>query len=171
MKWIVLAMGILSLTACGNNTPAPVTPASTSQARMPQSIEEGLRAQGYTKVTLARTQRAMTSSLATAPHVEGRQIKLVENAGWNASSAMFARKGDRIYLVTGAPRTIVDRHVNGGCLRFAGGRGWFEDVAYELPEGTTYGGTITIAYEKHVEITDHTDTEPDGSPCPPPAID
>ena len=169
-RWIVL---VGALVGCGANAvgrPA-VSPVATTSARLPQSEDEGLRDQGYTPVTLARTSRSMTSNLGTTPQAVGNQIRLTENAGWKAQPTRFARKGNTIFIVSGQPTTIVDRHVAGGCSHFAGGRGWFEDVVYELPPGTTYGGIVKIAFENHVEITDYSDTQPDGSPCPPPAVD
>ena len=66
---------------------------------------------------------------------------------------------------------IVDRHVPGGCRHFIGGRAWFETIVYELPEGTRYAGSEVVTWESHIEVTEWTDTEADGSACPPPAID
>ncbi len=70
-----------------------------------------------------------------------------------------------------AHATIVDRHEDAGCMTFAGGRGWFEQVSYRLPDGEKFGGTVKVEYDEHIVAKDYSDRQPDGSPCPPPAID
>lgn len=161
---------LLSLFACENGIPAAKT--ATTQGRVPQSLDEAIRAQGYAPIALQGKRLGMSHDISTEPIVEGRTIHVVETDGWRASHATFAQRRDgTIYLVIPKRIEIVDRHVAAGCLTFAGGRGWFEHVAYDIPEGAKWGGTIRAAYEDHVEVKDYKDTQDDGSPCPAPAID
>jgi hypothetical protein len=158
----------LSLSACG------ASPARTTRAsdRPPQSLDEALAARDLERITLASVRSDRSHEIGGEPRLEGRRLVATETAGWNSSPSIFARRRDgAIVLVRPRPRTIVDRHVAGGCLLFAGGRGWFETVEYELPDGAVYAGAVDVDYEHHTEVVDHSDTQPDGSPCPPPARD
>lgn len=168
-----MALGfVLLLTACGQPKQAAVSPAATTHAKVPQNLDEAVRAQGLTLLPIPAVKRTMTHAFGDEPIVEGRKIVIVETSGWSSSPTTFARRRDgTVYIVSPKPLTIVDRHVAAGCSRMTGGRGWFEEVEYQLPEGTTFGGTITAAYEDHVVVYDYADKQPDGSPCPPPMRD
>ncbi|MBZ0116057.1 MAG: hypothetical protein K8H88_03605, partial [Sandaracinaceae bacterium] len=132
----------------------------------PQSLEEALAAAGLTRVELPERSRQMTHALPDTPAAEGRALRMIETAGWSGGPSVFARRADgTIVRVVARVREIVDRHVPGGCLTFGGGRGWFEEVEYELPQGASYGGDVEVSYEHHTEVVDHATTQEDGSPC------
>lgn len=171
MILLTLASGCGASGAPPRTTPAPTTTPPTT-ARAPQSLDEALSARGLTRVEPAVVRREMSGLFPGGPRVEGRRVTLNTSAGWNQDRPLFAQRanGD-VVLVEARPTTIVDRHVHGGCRGFLGGRAWFETVVYELPEGTRYAGTESVSWEEHVEVVDWTDTEADGTPCPPPAID
>lgn len=166
---------LVFLSGCGAAAPHASEPAGTGggdTAEAPTSLDEALAAQGLTRVTLAETARDGTYELGAAPVVEDGHVQLVESAGWSASPSVFAQRADgTVVLVAPRPNVVVDRHVDGGCLTFAGGRAWFETVTYVLPAGATYGGELEVTWDEHTEVVDHSDHQPDGSPCPPPALD
>jgi hypothetical protein len=184
MRRLLLPLLLVTLaSACGassapprttpapsTSTPTPATPPST--ARAPQSLDEALAAAALTRIEPALVARESGGLDPRGPRVEGRRVTLNISAGWNQESPVFARRANgEVVLVEPRPTTIVDRHIPGGCRGFVGGRAWFETVVYELPEGTRYAGTAPVSWEEHIEVVDWTDTEADGSPCPPPAID
>lgn len=159
----------LSSTACAGGASKPA--ATTVTAATPRTFDEGLREVGLTKIELVG-KPAEGYATPGPPRLEGRSVVVSYSEGWNASRPVFARgKDGRVYLVLARPNTIVDRHVRGGCRTFLGGRMWFASAAYELPPGTTWGGSHVVSWEEHTEMVDHADTLPDGKPCPPPAID
>ena len=165
-----LAAGCGASSAPPRTTPTPTTPPTTTRA--PQSLEEALAVAGLSRIEPRVVSREGSALDPNLPRVEGRRITLNLSAGWNQETPIFAqRAGGGVVLVEPRPTTIVDRHVAGGCRGFFGGRAWFETVVYELPEGTTYAGPEPIVWEEHTEVIDWSDTEADGSPCPPPAID
>jgi hypothetical protein len=179
MRHPLSILGLMLVSACGGaavdaGTPPAVPPSAQPIATpaAPRSLDEALSAEGLVRLEPAVVSREMTFRDTSGPRVEGRRITLHVSAGWNGQVPVFARRDDgTAYLIEARPETIVDRHVEGGCLPFAGGRTWSEIVVYELPEGTRYAGTLPVRWEEHVEVVDYRDTQPDGSPCPPPAID
>lgn len=132
-----------------------------------------MRARRLTPIKLERIKRDMQHSFRDGPEVRGRELIVTETAGWNAHHSVFARRetDGLIVLVSPWPNKIVDRHVDAGCMTFAGGRGWFEAVTYRLPEGEKFGGVVKVEYDEHIVVNDYADRQPDGSPCPPPARD
>jgi hypothetical protein len=172
----VAILGATLVTACGatprpSASPAPIV-ASVRETPPPQNLDEALTRAGLERFEPAVVSRTMGHLETTGPVSEGRRVTLNVTAEWNQSSPVFARRSDgSVVLLSLRPTTIVDRHLPGGCRHFVGGRAWFETIVYELPEGTRYAGSEAISWEEHVEVLDHTDTEADGSPCPPPAID
>jgi hypothetical protein len=171
-RTVLLALGLSLLAGCGGGAPHATTTPTEPTAARPQSLEEALSAAGLTRIELPGERLASIAPGTGEPVVENGHVRVHETAGWNASPTVFARRGDgAVVIVTPRPNVIVDRHVDGGCLGFAGGRGWFEDVTYALPAGATFEGSVEVSWDEHTEVVDHTDTQPDGSPCPPPAID
>ncbi len=179
-----LASLCASLAACGaahgqpSTAPVSEAPPSTPSAQgsppapAPQSLDEALTAQGLSRLEPAVVSRDMGHFGTVGPAAEGRRITMHVSAGWSASPPLFARRDDgTVFLIEPRPTTIVDRHVAGGCRHFFGGRMWLETIVYELPEGTSYGGTLAIGWEQHTEVVDYTPAQADGSACPPPAID
>jgi hypothetical protein len=171
------ALVVLALAGCG---PKPATAVHNAQSQpkldtstRAASLADAMRLRGLTPITLASIKQEMSSALGTQPTQHGRELVVFETAGWNASPAVFARRESdgKIVIVTPAANTIVDRHEAAGCLHFAGGRGWFEEVTYRLPEGATFAGNVKVEYDQHIVAMDYSDRQPDGSPCPPPAID
>lgn len=171
-RTVLFALCLFVVAGCGGTSHATTTPTEPTPAARPQSLEEALTAAGLTRLELAAARRETTSLGGEELVAENGQVRVLETAGWNASRTVFARRGDgTVVIVTPRPNVIVDRHVDGGCLGFAGGRGWFEEVTYELPDGAAFGGNVEVSWDEHTEVVDHTDTQPDGSPCPPPALD
>jgi len=172
------ALLVVLLAACAptpsakvvRNTQAPPKVDTTTRAT---NLADAMRLRGLTPITLAPIDRHMSSSFGTEPAQRGRELTVFESAGWNASHSVFARRASdgMIVLVAVSENTIVDRHEPGGCRGFAGGRGWFEEVTYRLPEGDTFAGTEKVEYDNHIVVTDYSDRHADGSPCPPPALD
>lgn len=163
---------LLSLVGCGATAPHTAPPPTSRSERRPQSLDEALAAQGLTRLELSASRRESASLTGDGPVVEGGQVRVLESAGWSASPTVFARRSDgTVVIVVPRPNVIVDRHVDGGCLGFAGGRAWFEEATYALPDGAAFGGTVDVTWDEHTEAVDHSDTQADGSPCPPPAID
>lgn len=171
---LLAALASITLLACGAaqaQRPTGQSPVTVRPA--PQSLDAALAAQGLRRFEPAIASRAMSHSFPEeAARAEGRHLTLHVSAGWNQSPPIFARRanGD-VVLVEARPNVIVDRHLPGGCRGFLGGRAWFETVVYELPEGAHYEGPLTVSWDEHIEVVDWTDTQPDGSACPPPAID
>lgn len=167
---VTLASACGASSAPPRTTPTPATPPAT--ARAPQSLDEALTGAGLTRIEPAILRHEMSFFDGNGPRVEGRRVTLTISAGWNSDGPLFARRANgEVVLVHAQPTTVVDRHVPGGCRGFVGGRAWFETVEYELPEGTRYAGIESVGWEEHVEVIDWSDTEADGSPCPPPALD
>ena len=131
-----------------------------------------MRSRGLTPITLDVVKREH-GGLGAEPRVVGNELSLIESAGWAHEPPVFARRerDGVLVLVSPQPNVIVDRHVDAGCMTFAGGRAWFEEVTYRIPAGNSYGGVVTVAFDKHVEIKDYSVTQADGSPCPPPMVD
>ena len=163
LLFVVVACGGASRPPLANQAP----PRKVSHAR-PQSLDEALRQKGMQPIALHAVSRTMSFDFPDKPTVRGGKISLVEEAGWNGAPSQFARAEDgRIVLVIPQPNTIVDRKVDRGCMHFAGGRGWFEQVTYQLPAGVEFGGVVNVAYDHHIEQSVYSQS-PD---CPPPAID
>ncbi|MBN8615577.1 MAG: hypothetical protein J0L92_33585 [Deltaproteobacteria bacterium] len=168
----------LSTSACaaptasrGAPTTTPLSPPTAEMAN-PTSLEEALARAGLVRFEPTLVSREMTHDMGSSTRVEGRRVTMSVSAGWSAQTPIFARGDDgRVVLVDAQPHTIVDRHVNGGCRHFFGGRMWFETHVYELPEGSSFVGSLPVRWDDHIEVVDYTATEADGSACPPPAID
>lgn len=171
------ALLVVLLAACG---PKPAT--SLRNAQSPPKVDtsaratnlaDAMRLRGLVPITLTAIKQEMSSALGMQPAQHGRELVVLETAGWNAAPSVFARRQSdgMIVLVTPWANTIVDRHEAAGCMTFAGGRGWFEEVTYRLPEGATFAGTVKVEYDQHIVAMDYSDRQPDGSACPPPAID
>lgn len=167
---------VLLAAACGaapstsGTTPAPSEPiADTSEVT---TLEEAMARAELTAIELRQVSREMDSTVDGEVHTEGRLIHVTETGGYSASHTTFARRADgSVVRVVPEVQVVVDRHVPGGCLTFAGGRGWFEHVVYELPEGASYAGDATVHYVHHTEVVDNSDVDESGAPCPPPARD
>jgi hypothetical protein len=169
------SLALIALAACtsapsavrNTATPSPIVKGTAT------SLVEAMQMQHLALVQLPVSGRNMNTSILGAPIAKGRSITVGELGGYNASHATFARRDSdgAIVVIVPKPNRIVDGHEDAGCLRFAGGRAWFEQVTYELPRGEKFGGTVEVAYDDHVTIKDYADTELDGTPCPPPAID
>jgi hypothetical protein len=168
-----VVVALLLLTACGGAAPrATTTAVDAAPHAPPQSLDEGLAARELRRVTLAAEGRAMSYTPGDAPVFANGKVTVTETAGYGADHSIFARRADgTVFLVRPQPNRIVDRHVNAGCRGFAGGRAWFETVSYTLPAGATYGGVVPVSYDEHTEVRDFSDAQPDGSACPPPAMD
>ena len=174
MKKALLAV---LLAACG---PKPATslrnaqsPPTVDTSQRATNLADAMRLRGLTPITLAPIKQEMSSALGTPPTQHGRELVVIETAGWNGGPSVFARRQSdgMIVLVTPSANTIVDRHESAGCMHFAGGRGWFEEVTYRLPEGAKFAGTVKVEYDNHIVAMDYSDRQSDGSACPPPAID
>lgn len=174
MKKILFA---LVVAACGpkpgaalHNQHAP--PAVDSSARA-TNLADAMRARGLVPIELVEIRRDMSGGLGDPPQQRGRELVVVEQAGWNGERSVFARRASdgAIVLVSPWPKKIVDRHEAAGCQRFFGGRAWFDEVSYRLPDGEKFGGTVKVEYDEHIVVKDYSDRQPDGSPCPPPMID
>jgi hypothetical protein len=168
---------VLLLTACGPKPGASVhnhaSPPKADRNAHATNLADAMRARGLTPITLDEIRRDMTHSLGEAPKQQGQELVVIEEAGWNAEPSVFARRASDgvIVLISQRPNKIVDRHEDAGCMTFAGGRGWFEQVTYRMPEGEKFGGTVKVEWDEHIVVKDYSDRQPDGSPCPPPAID
>ena len=173
MKNVLL---VVLLAACGS-TPAPLhnaqPPPKIDTSTRATSLADAMRLRGLTPITLQPIKQEMSSAFGTPPTQRGRDLVVFETAGWNSAPSVFARRESdgKIVLVTPWANEIVDRHEPAGCLHFAGGRGWFEEVTYRLPDGAKFGGTEKVEYDHHVVVKDYSERQPDGTPCPPPAID
>jgi len=170
LSWLALVV----LVACGGSPVVAGAPPKLSSASpgAPRSLEEGMKVVGLTKIDLTTVKRETTHRIGDPIKVDGRLVEMNVMAGWSAQAPVFARgAGNKVYLVEPHPNVIVDRHVNGGCRGFYGGRMWSDTVVFELPPGTTWGGTHNVTWDEHTEVIDYTDHAPDGGPCPPPAID
>lgn len=178
---LVLALTTLTTTACAAPTATSSVPGTTPIARneptaevasAPTSLDEALVRAGLSRFEPTLVSREMTYDISGGTTAEGRRVTLRVSGGWSSRTPIFARRNDgRVVLVDPQPNTIVDRHVNGGCQGFIGGRAWFETHVYELPEGTSFEGSLPVTWDDHIEVVDHSMTQADGSPCPPPAID
>jgi hypothetical protein len=175
MTRFVILVAIL-VTGCASNPP-PVTnvfhpPPPAPPLHTPASLDEGLAALQLVRVELPRTNGGYGSPGDATIKLDGRKISLTETAGWSASPTVFARRASDNAIVLVRERAHVTYHdVKRGCLTFAGGRAWFETATYELAPHEQFGGTVIVPYEKTVEVPVYSPTQPDGSPCPPPAID
>jgi hypothetical protein len=165
---VLAACGPAAVPLANHATPPPARP-----ARTPASLAEGLAALGLQRIQLGNAGSEQGFHVAGDVAVTGRYLSIVEERGYHGTTSLFARRPSdgAIVLVRAEPHRIVDRHVQRGCLRFAGGRGWFETVRYRLPAGERYGGVVAVPYDEHVEVSEYSDHEPDGSACPPPALD
>ncbi len=167
----------LSTSACGAAPRATMTttsPPSTNVVTAPAalSLDEAMARAGLTRFEPTLVSRDMNHDHTGGTTVEGRRVTMHVSAGWSGRPPIFARRNDgRVVVVDPRPNTIVDRHVNGGCRHFFGGRMWMETVVYELPEGASFEGSQEVSWDEHIEAIDWTPTEADGSPCPPPALD
>ncbi|HEU0036151.1 MAG TPA: hypothetical protein VFQ53_36310 [Kofleriaceae bacterium] len=166
---------MIVLAACGGSSTTIRNHAPPPQGKPDphaQGLAAGMKAQQLTPIQLERVKREMTSAFPQRPRVIGGELVLVETAGWQSEPAMFARRESdgAIVMIAPRPRKIV-HEVAAGCRTFAGGRAWFEEVRYRLPPGETFGGIVEVPYEEHVDVPRYSDRQPDGSPCPPPAID
>ncbi len=165
------------LVACGGAAPSePTTPPPrepvADEARGPQSFDEGLARLGLTRLELEPHPTESMGSMGSEPIVADGVVTVTETFGWRSSVTLFATREDGTVVVAlPAPEVIVDRHVDGGCQTFAGGRMYTREVTYTLPEGARYGGVVRVPYEEHTEVIDYTPTQADGSPCPPMALD
>jgi hypothetical protein len=172
---LLLALSTSACAAPSANRAAPTTmPVSppTAEVANPTSLEEALARAGLVRFEPTLVSREMTHHLGSSTRVEGRRVTMFVSGGWSAQTPIFARRNDgSVVLVDAQPHVIVDRHVNGGCRHFFGGRAWFERRVYELPEGSAFEGSLPIAYDEHIDVVDYTATEADGGPCPPPALD
>jgi hypothetical protein len=164
---IAFAAASLLAAACAKpqvtSTPE-VTEASV--ANRPRTLEDAMKGGGLTPITLTEvsTEHSFGSPVATKPG----QISASYTQGWNGQNPVFARRADgKIVRVIDKPNIVVDRHVDGGCLRFAGGRQEMVTGVFELPAGAAYAGEVDVVYDKHTEVVDYTN---DPS-CPPPALD
>ena len=170
------ALLVALLAACG---PKPATlhnaqpPPKIDTSTRATSLADAMRLRGLTPIALTPIKQEMSSALGMQPTQHGNSLVVFETAGWNSAPSVFARRESdgKIVLVTPFANEIVDRHEAAGCLHFAGGRGWFEEVTYRLPDGAKFAGTEKVEYDSHVVVKDYSDRQPDGSPCPPPAID
>lgn len=171
------ALFVALLAACG---PKPTTslhnaqpPPKIDTTTRATSLADALRLGGLTPITLPSSKREMTSQLGAVPTQNGRELVLTETAGWKTEPTVFARRQSdgMIVIVAAARHTIIDRHEAAGCLLFAGGRAWFEQVTYRLAEGEKFGGIVKVEYDDHIVAKDYSDRLPDGTPCPQPAID
>lgn len=169
-------VGLVGLVACGgapaNTPPSPRPAATVTSASPPRSLDEALVAQGLTKVELSTVADDTTNAMGLPPKFVGNRVTMNVNGGWNAQSPVFARRADgAIVLVEPHANVIVDRHVQGGCRGFFGGRMWSRTVTFELPAGASWGPTTKVTWDQHTEVIDYTDHPAGGGPCPPPAID
>jgi hypothetical protein len=169
---------VLSTSACAApsanravTSPTLIGPPTTDPGN-PTSLEEALTRAGLVRFEPTLISREMTHDMGNSTRVEGRRVTMSVSAGWSAQTPIFARRNDgSVVLVDAQPQTIVDQHVNGGCRHFFGGRMWFETHIYELPEGSSFEGSLRVRWDDHIEAVDYSPTEADGSPCPPPALD
>jgi hypothetical protein len=166
---------VVMLAACGSGRPPPQNVATAPAAvENPHatSLAEAMRSRGLTPIRLDFVKRE-SGNVGDELHVAGNELSLIESAGWAHEPAVFARRDrdGRIVIVSPRPDVIIDRHVDAGCLTFAGGRMWFERVTYRIPTGSSYGGVVPVAFDKHLEISDYSETQADGSRCPAPMRD
>lgn len=174
MKSLLL---VILVTACRPAQPATVhnsaSPPKVDATKRATNLVDAMRAKGLTPIKLERIKHEMTYSIGDGPKVRGRELIINEMAGWNAQHSVFARRESDglIVIVSPWPTKIVDRHVDAGCMTFAGGRQWFEEATYRLAEGEKFGGVVKVEYDEHVVVEDYAKQQPDGSPCPPPALD
>lgn len=167
---IALLAAALLLAAC---SPAATTPAPAAAGTQTDSFEAALAAAHLTKLELKPVERTQTHELPSAPVVAGRRITMIVTGGYHAESLEFARDAsNRVVRVLRKPIETVKETVVEGCEThvFAGGRAWFERVVIELPEGTTWGGEVSVKYPAVREVVRYTNKTPDGKPCPPPAM-
>lgn len=177
-RFLLIAVAASSLTVACTKSQVTSTPETTeasvvranpvpaSSAARPRSREEAMKAGGLTPITLKEvsTEHSFGSPVATKPG----QIAVPYTQGWNAERPVFARRADgTIVRVIDKPNVIVDRHVDGGCLTFAGGRADMVTGVFELPAGARWAGDLDVAFDKHTEVVDYSN---DPS-CPPPALD
>lgn len=176
MKTALAALATLLLVACtpaGAPTPQPASAQPPAPAAPADAFEAALAAARLTKVDLKQIDRQMTHDLGSTTPVEGRRLSLTVSAGWNAESIEFAKDASgRVVRVIRRPVETVKETVIEGCQDhvFAGGRGWFERVVLELPEGATWGGEVIVKYPSVREVVRFTGKTRDGKPCPPPAM-
>jgi hypothetical protein len=173
MRFLLVFVAACTSAAPLANHATPTPP--PRPAHTPTSVDEGMAVLGMTRVQLGNAgSKQDTSGFRSGEVVVmGRYLSVVEERGFHSARSIFARRPSdgAIVLVQAWPHRVVDRHVQRACQRFAGGRGWFETVRYQLPEGERYGGAVRVPYDQHVETVDYANQERDGSPCPPPALD
>lgn len=177
---ITLAASLL-LSACASQAPTPARdggspptpPPAPTATGVPASFEAALAARGLTKIELP-VKRSMSSGAGEpSVKVEGRRVRFSISAGWNGEQVELAKDREgRIVRVLRRPVEQVRERVIEGCQasKFAGGRGWFEDVTIELPEGAVWGGGVEVAYSVVREVTRYTGKTKDGKDCPPPMM-
>jgi hypothetical protein len=148
------------------------TPSATAAAPAVTTLEDALARAGLTRVELGVSNRDASFRPDAEHPFDGKHLVVSETGGWKQSRALFAKRADgSIVRVITDVHVVEGKTVQRGCMTFAGGRGWFEEVTYDLPPGAKYAGSVTVRYDEVHDIEKYSDAEPDGSPCPPPALD
>jgi len=174
----LLSLAAILSFACAAQAPVatPAAAPTTAGAVEPpaaSTLEDALAGAGLTRVELASTtKRDLGLPPETDRPFDGTHLVVHETGGWRQERAIFAKRADgSIVRVIPDVHVVQGKTVQRGCVRFAGGRAWLEEVTYELPPGAKYAGSVTVRYDEIRDVEQHSDTQPDGSPCPPPARD
>ncbi|MCX5741663.1 MAG: hypothetical protein NT062_04085 [Proteobacteria bacterium] len=137
------------------------------------SFQVALAAKKLAPITLVVKRIDKEVSMGTQPRQVPGFIDLGVSAGWSAEEVLFvANARHEVFRVRRAEHVATTITEQLGCraMRFAGGRGWFEQRRYALPAGFTFKGDVTIAYDTIAWQKIDATKRPDGTPCPEPSI-
>jgi hypothetical protein len=171
---LAAVLASLLVAACAE-TGAPRAPAAPSASAPADvrgsSFDDAMKRAGLVQLDLVPVSRAHAGTGNAGAKVEGRRVTISTTGGWNTMGITLAKgAAGRIYRVVGVPEEKVVEKVVDGCQGtiFAGGHRWFEEVTFDLPEGTTWGGDVTLRYPVTRVVERYTNKSPSGGPCPPP---